>query len=91
MEDGQFSWDVTGQAVWSWVRWDVSEATAVPDDTLAPSTADVVWFRADERTFGMESLDEEYSRTRLIELSAPGGAVERLTAPGFLQGLARAR
>jgi hypothetical protein len=91
VEDGQFSWDVTGQAVWSWARWDVSEDVAVPDAALAPSTADVVWFRADDRTFGMESLDEEFSQTRLIELSAPGGAIARLTAPGFLQGVARAR
>lgn len=91
VEDGQFSWDLTGQSVWSWVRWDVSQDSAVADDTLLSSTADVVWFRADQRTFGMESLDEEYSRTRLIELSTPEGAVERLTAPGFLQGLARAR
>ncbi len=91
VQDGQFSWDITGQPVWSWVRWDVSEPAAQPDPTLVPSTADVVWFRADERTFGMEALDEEYSRTRLIELSAAGGAAPRLTAPGFLQGLARAR
>jgi hypothetical protein len=89
--DGQFSWEITGQSVWSWARWDVSEDVAVPDPALAPSTADVVYFRADNRTFGMESLDAEYSQTRLIELSAPGGLVERLTAPGFLQGLARAR
>lgn len=91
VEDGQYSWDITGQSVWSWVRWDVSEDAAVADDTLVPSTADVVWFRADNRTFGMESLDEDYSRTRLIELSTPGGTIGRLTAPGFLQGLARAR
>ena len=91
VESGQYSWDVTGQSVWSWARWNVSEDAALPDDALAPSTADVVYFTADDRTFGMESLDAEYSQTRLIELSAPGGLVERLTAPGFLQGLARAR
>lgn len=91
VQDGQFSWDVTGQSVWSWARWNVSEDVAVRDDALAPSTADVVYFTADDRTFGMESLDAEYSQTRLLELSAPGGLVERLTAPGFLQGLARAR
>jgi hypothetical protein len=56
-----------------------------------PSTADVVWFRADQRTFGMESLDPDYSETRLVELSAEAGPVNRLTAPGFLQGVARVR
>lgn len=91
LEDGQFSWDITGQSVWSWVRWDVATDAVVEDASLVPSTADVVWFSADDRIFGMESLDEEYSRTRLIELSTPGGATPRLTAPGFLQGLARAR
>lgn len=91
IEDGQFSWDLTGQPLWSWARWNVSEGAVAPADTLPASTADVVWFRADERTFGMESLDAEYSETRLIELSSEGGPVQRLTAPGFLQGLARVR
>jgi len=91
VREDQFSWDLTGQAVWSWARWNVAEDVAVRDDALAASTADVVYFTADDRTFGMEALDAEYSQTRLLELSAPGGLVERLTAPGFLQGLARAR
>jgi len=91
VEDGQFSWDITGQPVWSWVRWDVSEDAAVVEKALAPSTADVVWFRADKRTFGMEWADQANTRTRLIELSTSEGPVERLTAPGFLQGLTRAR
>lgn len=89
--DGQYSWDITGQPVWSWARWNVLDDAATPDAALAASTADVVYFTADDRTFGTESLDAEYSQTRLIELSAPGGRIERLTAPGFLQGLARAR
>ncbi len=91
IEDGAFSWDLTGQSVWSWVRWDVSEDEAVAVDALDPSTADVVWFRTDDRTFGTEALDAEYSETRLLELTADGGPSPRLVAPGFLQGLARIR
>lgn len=91
LAEGQYSWDLTSQPLWSWVRWDAVQNIAEPAATLVPSTADTVWFRADGRTFGMESLDDAYSQTRLIELSADGGPVNRLTAPGFLQGVARAR
>jgi hypothetical protein len=91
IEDGQYSWDLTGQLVWSWVRWDVSEDEAVLEPSLEPSTADVVSFFADGQTYGMEALDADYSRTRLIQLSVPGAPEQRLTATGFLQGLARMR
>jgi hypothetical protein len=40
--------------------------------------------------FGTQT-DAEYTETKLIELSDDGEATERLTAPGFLHGVAKVR
>jgi hypothetical protein len=82
------SWDVTGQLAWRWRRWDVPGTTTVAVDALAPSTADVLWFRVGDRVFGTETTSD-YSETTLIDLTADGGPARALTAPGFLHGVAR--
>jgi len=85
-----FSWDITGQTVWHWVRWDVAETTTTAVTWLQPSTADVVWFEADGAAYGTET-DSSYSFSRFIELTAASGPEVRMSVPGFLQGLARLR
>jgi hypothetical protein len=87
---GALTYELTSQAAWRWQRWNVisDELTLVTE--LEPSTADVAWFQVDGRVFGTETKTD-YSETTLIELTAAGGPVHRLTAPGFLHGVARIR
>jgi hypothetical protein len=84
------SWDLTGQAAWRWARWNVetNELAAVSD--LAPSTADVFWFRLEDRVFASETKPD-YSETTLIDLLAAAGERRAITLPGFLQNIARVR
>lgn len=84
------TWDLTSQAVWTWRRWDVAAGAVSPADSLAPSTADVLWFQADGHVYGSETA-EDYSSTTLIDLTAEGGPKRALTVPGFLHGLAPLR
>lgn len=84
------TWEVTGQAAWRWWRWDAGSSAASEMTTLAPGTADVLWFQVDGHVFGSETA-EDYSETRLVDLTAAGGPAPALTAPGFLHGVARIR
>lgn len=84
------TWDLTAQARWSWLRWNVETDQIEPMSGLHPSTSDVAWFDVDGRVFGTET-DEEYTKTTLIELTAEGGPKEALTVQGFLHGVARVR
>jgi hypothetical protein len=88
--DGAFTWELTGQLAWRWVRWTPGTGELSPVDALEPSTSDVRWFRVDGKVYGTETT-ADYSETTLIELTAEGGPRRALTAPGFLHGVARIR
>ena len=90
IEEGAATWEVTGQLAWSWARWNVETDAFVVLDALEPATADVMWFQIDGRVYGT-ATDAEYTETTLIELSDEGEATERLTAPGFMHGIAKIR
>lgn len=81
--------DLTGQAAWTWWRWDLASGAAAPIESLAPSTADVLWFEVDGRVYGTQST-EDYSQTTLIELTSEEPQTA-LTVPGFVHGVARVR
>ena len=85
------TWELTGLPAWRWVRWDPSSPSALqPVSELLPSTADVVWFRMQERIFATETA-ADYSQTTLLELMPDGAVTRRATVPGFLHGIARVR
>jgi hypothetical protein len=90
VDEPMLTWELTGQAAWRWVRWDVAEDSVEPVASLAPSTSDVVWFRVDDKVYGTETT-ADYTETTLIELTAEGGPKRGLTAPGFLHGVVRVR
>lgn len=89
-EPGALSWELTGQAAWRWVRWDVTTDSVSALDELEPSTSDVLWFEVDGRVYGTETTDD-YAETTLLELNAEGGPRRAMTAPGFVHGVARIR
>jgi hypothetical protein len=84
------TWDLTGQSVWHWWRWDLESDEAELVEELAPSKADGLWFEVDGRIYATEA-SPDYSQTTLIELTAEGGPKQTLTAPGFVHRVARAR
>jgi hypothetical protein len=84
------TWELTGQAAWRWVRWDIAEESVEAVESLPPSTSDVVWFRVDDKVYGTQTTTD-YSETTLIELTAEGGPKRGLTSPGFLHGVVRVR
>jgi hypothetical protein len=85
------TWELTGSSAWRWARWDPTGAAALePVSELAPSTADVIWFRMQERVFATETA-ADYSQTTLLELMPDGAVTRRATVPGFLHGIARVR
>jgi len=88
--DEALTWELTGQLAWRWLRWTPSTGDALAIDTLEPSTSDVLWFRVDDAVYGTETTSD-YSKTTLIELTAAGGPAKRITAPGFLHGVAKVR
>jgi hypothetical protein len=90
IEDGAFSYDLTGQAAWRWVRWTPASNEVELVDSLEPSTSDVLWFEVDDKIYGSQT-NTEYTETALIELTADGGPRAGLTAPGFVHGVARIR
>jgi hypothetical protein len=84
------TWELTGQTVWSWWRWDTDSGEAVRVEEIAPSTADASWFEVDGRLLGVETT-ESYSESTLIDLTAEGGPQAAISVPGFLHGVARIR
>lgn len=90
IEEGAFTYELTGQSAWNWTRWNTVTGVVTPVDTLPPSTADVLWLEVDGRVYGTETKPD-YSETTLIDLNADGGPERALTAPGFLHGVARVR
>lgn len=84
------TWELTGQTVWQWWRWDTESGEASQVEQIGASTADVLWFEVEGRLFGTETT-ADYSQTTLIDLQADGGPKPALTAPGFLHGVARIR
>jgi hypothetical protein len=90
VEDGAFTYDLTGQAAWRWVRWTPASNAIESIDSLEPSTSDVLWFEIDGKIYGSQT-NTEYTETTLIELTAQGGPRVGLTAPGFVHGVARVR
>jgi hypothetical protein len=87
--EGDASWNVTGQSVWTWWKWepgDDGRGDATLVDALDPSTADVTFFEVDGRVFGAQTT-EDYSETLLLELTAEGGPKPALTVPGFASKL----
>lgn len=88
-KSGDASWDITGQTVWTWSKWEPGKdgkGKAKHVDALEPSTADVTFFEVGSRVFGSETT-EDYSETTLIELTAEGGPKPALTVPGFASRL----
>ena len=83
------TWDVTGQVAWKWLAWDVGTNKATEVASLPASTADVVWFQVEGKTYGAQTT-ADYSSTTLIDLTA-GTPATALTAPGFIHGVARIR
>jgi hypothetical protein len=90
VESDALTWDLTGQAAWRWLRWDVSNNRVSTMDDLEPSTSDVFWFTVDDQVFASETTPD-YSQTTLIQLPQNGAPSRALTVPGFLQGIARIR
>ncbi|WP_437779138.1 hypothetical protein [Sorangium sp. So ce1097] len=90
IEADSVTWDLTGQKVWQWWRWDTATGEASRIDELSPMTSDVLWFQVDGRVFGTETTDD-YAESTLIELTAEGGPKRGLTTPGFLHGVAKVR
>ncbi|HTN88719.1 MAG TPA: hypothetical protein VL242_33805 [Sorangium sp.] len=90
VEADSVTWDLTGQKVWQWWRWDTATGEAAPVDGLSPMTSDVLWFQVDGRVFGTETTDD-YAESTLIELTAEGGPKRGLTVPGFLHGVSKVR
>ena len=88
--DESLTWELTGQTVWSWWRWDTKRGEAVRAEEIAPSTADASWFEVDGRLLGVETT-ASYSESTLIDLTAEGGPQAAITVPGFLHGVARIR
>jgi len=88
--DESLTWELTGQSVWQWWRWDTQSGEASRVEEIGASTADVLWFEVDGRLFGTETT-ADYSHSTLIDLQAEGGPKPALTAPGFLHGVARIR
>jgi hypothetical protein len=84
------TWKLTGQAAWSWWRWDLTTNAAAPVAALPPSPSNVSWYEVDGRVFAMET-DAAFSQTTLIELTAAGGPAPALSSPGFFQGVAKLR
>ena len=88
-EPGDASWNITGQTVWTWWKWEpgkdgMGEASQV--EALDASTADVVFFQVDGRVFGSQTT-EDYSETTLLELSAEDGPKPAISVPGFASHL----
>lgn len=90
VSDESRTWDLTGQSAWRWARWNVKSGELTTVDDLAPSTADVFWFRLEGKVFASETKSD-YSETTLIDLLAPEGERRAVTVPGFLQNIARIR
>jgi hypothetical protein len=90
IEVGAATYDITGQAAWTWARWNVETDEVAAIDALPPATADVMWFNVDGRVYGTQT-DEDYAETKLVELLPDGEIEERLTVPGFMHGLAKIR
>lgn len=88
--DESLTWELTGQTVWQWWKWDTESGEASRVEEIGASTADVLWFEVEGRLFGTETT-ADYSHTTLIDLEAEGGPKPALTAPGFLHGVARIR
>jgi hypothetical protein len=84
------TWELTGQAVWSWNEWDPATGEMTRLDTLEPSTSDVVWFNVEGGTIGAITK-ADYSETKLVDFTAEGGPREAVTVPGFVHGVARVR
>ncbi|HKP59662.1 MAG TPA: DUF4374 domain-containing protein [Polyangiales bacterium] len=84
------TWALTGQAAWTWSRWNVRSNELTPIAELPASTADTFWFRIDGDVFASET-EPDYSQTTLVNLTAEAGPTRSLTVPGFLQNIARIR
>jgi hypothetical protein len=83
------TWDVTGLLAWRWLAWDVGANSTAEVTSLPASTADVVWFEVEGKTYGAQTT-ADYSSTTLIDLTA-ATPTTALTAPGFIHGVARIR
>jgi hypothetical protein len=84
------TWELTGQTAWRWLRWNPASNEVAALESTPPSTADVTWFRVDDRVYGSETT-ADYSETTLIELSPDGEPARGVTVPGFVHGVSRVR
>ena len=84
------TWDLTGQAAWTWSRWDLENDNLTPVDDLPEATADTFWFQLDGSVYASDTK-ADYSETTLVDLTAKGGPKRQLTLPGFVQKIARIR
>lgn len=90
IEAGAATWELTGQAAWTWSRWNTQTNDVTAIDGLEPSTADVSWFAVEGHVYGTQT-ETDYSETRLFEIHDDGSVDQRLTATGFLHGIAKVR
>lgn len=90
IEEGALSFDLTGEAAWTWARWNVKTNDWSSVEGLPASTADTFWFRIDDKVYASQTKTD-YSETTLVDLTADGAPERALTVPGFLQNIARVR
>lgn len=82
--------DVWSDAVWRWYRWNLASGQATAVDTLPLSSAGGLTYDVDGRTYATDSA-ADFSSTTLLDMTAPGGPVKALEAPGYIYGLSRVR
>jgi hypothetical protein len=90
IEEGAFTYELTGQPAWRWLLWDPASDEVEKVSELPAAPANVSWFNADGSIYTIEEKSEPFEST-LIELTADGGPKTRLTVPGYLHGVARVR
>jgi hypothetical protein len=83
IEEGAFTYDVTAQLAWRWLRWDVDAGEVAEVDELEPAAADGYWFAVDDRVVATRAT-ADYAETTLVDLTADGGPAPLVTLPGFV-------
>jgi hypothetical protein len=81
--EGAFTYDVTAQLAWRWLRWDVDAGEVTEVDSIEPAAADGYWFAVDDRVLATRAT-ADYAETALVDLTAAGGPAPLVTLPGFV-------
>lgn len=83
IEGDAFTYDVTAQLAWRWLRWDVEAGEVAEVDAMEPAAADGYWFAVDDRVVATRAT-ADYAETTLVDLTADGGPAPLVTLPGFV-------